>query len=221
MSVLALCSRQFEFVTVPTLIFYCMCICIHVYNISLYKSVSRYLLPTQDAQKAIPKGTLLAILITSITYLVMAWLSAIIVIRYAPGQPADFLGAIQIPINGSNDSDVFVNISFSEPSDPVCGDPAYNLTAAFPACDFSQCTGTNNTDCLLKVDCLYGDKSIESFYELCSAGFLALIGQERCDFGTLNNFQVQEVHYLIESMEKKFYFKNAGFPGKDRQLLHI
>ena len=132
----------------------------------------------------------------------MAWLSAIIVIRYAPGQPADFFGARQITMNGS---DVFVNISFSEPSDPACGDPAYNLTAAFPACNFSQCTCTDSNvcddifSCLPTVDCLYEDKSIESFYELCSTGFLALIGQERCDFGTLNNFQVHEVHIMVVS----------------------
>jgi hypothetical protein len=141
----------------------------------------------------------LAILITSITYMIMALLSAVIVVRYAPGQPENFLDSRLITMNNSNDSTVFVDISFSEPSDPACGDPAYNLTAAFPACNFSQCTCTNSTvcddiySCLPTVDCLYGDKSIDSFYELCSTGFLALIGRESCDFGTLNNFQVHDL----------------------------
>ena len=124
----------------------------------------------------------------------MAWLSAIIVVRYAPGQPEDFFGDRRITTNNSNDT--FVDISFSEPLDPACGEPAYNLTAAFPGCDFSQCSCTNSTicddiySCLPTVDCLYGDKSVETFYELCSVGFLTLIGREQCNFGTLNNFQV-------------------------------
>ena len=129
----------------------------------------------------------------------MAWLSAVIVIRYAPGQPADFFSARWVTMNDSNDTTAFVNISFSEPLNQACGEAAYNLTAAFPACDFSKCNCTNSTvcddiyPCLPTVDCLYGDKSIESFYELCSTGFLALIGQESCNFGTLNNFQVRTV----------------------------
>ena len=127
----------------------------------------------------------------------MAWLSAIIVIRYAPGQPADFFGGRQVIMSGSNDTTVFVNISFSEPLNQACGEAAYNLTAAFPACDFSRCNCTDSTvcddiyPCLPTVGCLYENKSIDTFYELCSTGFLALIGRERCDFGTLNNFQVQ------------------------------
>ena len=135
----------------------------------------------------------------------MAWLSAIIIIRYAPGQPTDFFGARQVTMNGSNDTTVFVDISFLEPLNQVCGE-VYNLTAAFPVCDFSKCNCTNSTvcddiyPCLPTVDCLYGDKSIESFYELCSTGFLALIGRERCDFGTLNNFQVRtiQVYDLVQ-----------------------
>ena len=155
----------------------------------------------QDAQKAIPKGTLLAILITSITYLIMAWLSAIIVIRYAPGQATDFFGARTVTMNNSNDTTMFVNISFSESSNLACGETAYNLTEVFPACDFSQCNCTNSTvcddiySCLPTVTCLYGDKSINTFYELCSTGFLGLIGRQSCEFGTLNNFQVHTKSY--------------------------
>ena len=41
--------------------------------------------PTQDAQKAIPKGTLWAILISTITYILMAWMAGSCVLRDAPG----------------------------------------------------------------------------------------------------------------------------------------
>ena len=39
----------------------------------------------QDAQKAIPKGTLLAIVISTITYIVMGWMAGAVTLRDAPG----------------------------------------------------------------------------------------------------------------------------------------
>ena len=122
----------------------------------------------------------------------MAWLSAIIVIRDAPGSPDDFLKGLLI--NDSNGTD-YVNISFVEPSVTSCV-TVYNLTEAFPSCDLSGCSCTDNSNCddifscLPTIDCLYGDRSAENLNEMCSAGFLNLIGRPRCEYGTLNNFQV-------------------------------
>ncbi|XP_076812360.1 solute carrier family 12 member 2-like [Clavelina lepadiformis] len=47
----------------------------------------------KDAQAAIPKGTLLAILITSITYAVVAVILGFVEVRFASGLVADFIGA--------------------------------------------------------------------------------------------------------------------------------
>ena len=126
----------------------------------------------------------------------MAWISAIIVSRYAPGQPADFFDGRLVTMNDSNDTTVFVNISVFEPTEVYCEESGYNFSAVFPSCDLSRCNCTDSTDCedpfscLPTVACLYGDKSLHTFAELCSSGFLGLIGREACDFGTLNNFQV-------------------------------
>ena len=147
----------------------------------------------QDPQKAIPKGTLLAIAITTVTYLVMAWLSAIIVVREAPGSPNDFF--MDLLMNDSNGTD-YVTIPFAENLMTPC-ETVYNLTEAFPSCDLSSCSCTNNTvcddifSCLPTVDCLYGSTSADSLNALCSVEFLQLIGKQSCEFGTLNNFQVQ------------------------------
>lgn len=129
----------------------------------------------------------------------MAWLSAIIVIRDAPGSPNDFLNIFQF--NGTD----CVNIPITEPSTMSC-ESVYNLTEQFPSCVsvLSNCVCTNNNSsedmlgCLPTVDCLYGDSSVENLNELCSSGFLSLIGQEEdgCQYGTLNNFQV---HVYVKS----------------------
>ena len=47
----------------------------------------------QDAQQAIPKGTLIAILITTITYIGMAWMAGSCVVRDAAG-PAAVVSAL-------------------------------------------------------------------------------------------------------------------------------
>ena len=149
----------------------------------------------QNPQTAIPKGTFLAIAITTVTYLIMAWISAIVVIREAPGSPNDFLN--NLLINDSNGTN-YANISVVEQSVTSC-EAVYNFTEAFPSCDLTgcNCTSTSSCDdvfsCLPTVDCLYGNSSVDNLNALCSAGFLNLIGQGSCQFGTLNNFQVEVI----------------------------
>ncbi|KAK2151035.1 hypothetical protein LSH36_378g01015 [Paralvinella palmiformis] len=57
----------------------------------------------QDAQKAIPKGTLLAILISTITYFAMAWMAGSCIIRDALGPVSNFL-------NGTNGTDAIAGV---------------------------------------------------------------------------------------------------------------
>lgn len=67
---------------------------------------------TQDPQKAIPKGTLLAIIVTNLTYLGMAVLAGTVVIRDAPGAFTDFLTSLD-PCNTSLAIDtIYENDSF-------------------------------------------------------------------------------------------------------------
>jgi len=46
----------------------------------------------RDAQRAIPKGTLVSILSTTVTYLVVAWMAGWCVVREAMGPVSDFVG---------------------------------------------------------------------------------------------------------------------------------
>ena len=156
---------------------------------------SFYSVCLQDPQKAIPKGTFLAIGITTVTYLIMAWLSAIVAIREAPGSPNVFLN--NLLINDSNGTN-YANISVIAQSVTSC-ETVYNFTEAFPMCDLSgcNCTSTDSCDdifsCIPTVDCLYGDSSADNLNALCSTGFLQLIGQQSCQYGTLSNFQVKVI----------------------------
>ena len=127
----------------------------------------------------------------------MAWLSAIIVIRDAPGSPEDFLGSLLSSSNVSDSMNTYVNISVVEPGDTMCR-TVYNITEEFPSCDISRCVCENGSfvdvySCLPTVDCLYGNGSTENLVSLCSSGFISLIGGDGCKFGTLNNFQVLAV----------------------------
>ena len=121
----------------------------------------------------------------------MAWLSAITVIRDAPGSPDVFFGDLLNESNGT----LYVEISFTESPVTSC-ETVYNLTEAFPLCSLSgcNCMDYNNCDdpysCLPTVDCLYGDRMAESFNVLCSTEFINLTGLANCKYGTLNNFQV-------------------------------
>ena len=128
----------------------------------------------------------------------MAWLSAITVIRDAPGTPVDFFGDYRL-VNDTNGT-IYVNISFSESPVTSC-ETVYNLTEAFPLCNLSDCNcmESNTCDehyrCLPTLDCLYRNRTAEDLNALCSAEFINLTGLTSCQYGTLNNFQVH-VHCM-------------------------
>ncbi len=148
--------------------------------------------PPQDPQKAIPRGTLLAILITNLTYLGMAVLVGTVVIRDAPGRFADFLGSLDNCTSSFADGTVYENDTFfriETPESVACGVPAFNISLSFP-----ECAPFGEGDSCYPQDCLYGDSSRENLETLCNASFLSLVPMFsenlRCQFGILNNFQV-------------------------------
>ena len=139
----------------------------------------------QNPQTAIPKGTFLAIFITSAVYLLMAWLAGVLVIRDAPGGPADFLGGNGLLPNMTNGTidpltPVFINTTMTG---SICDENVYNFSASFPSCrcDEGYC---------VTVECLYGNMTTAELARLCEPGFLALAGNISCDFALLNSFQV-------------------------------
>lgn len=133
----------------------------------------------QDPQKAIPKGTLLAIGITTVVYLGMAWIVGAIVIKDAPGRPQDFFGSID---NGT------VNLTLPTSMD-MCD--FYNFTANFPDCSISEPFG----EITVNVSCIYDDASPSALASICELA--PVIGTE-CDYGLLNHFQVKICHNNIE-----------------------
>lgn len=146
---------------------------------------------SQDPQKAIPKGTLIAIIITNLTYLGMAILVGTVVIRLAPGEPSEYFPA---PCNASNDSYL---ISTTGEGGGLCGAPNFNVTMNFPACaELGMMEeGDMGGTCYLS-SCLYENSSQGNLESLCNETFLRMVRNvssdavARCDFGLLRNFQV-------------------------------
>jgi len=144
---------------------------------------------SQNPQTAIPKGTLLAIFITTITYLGMAILGGVVVLRDAPGNPEAFLrsfGTCMSEEENSTNSSYLIDPGNSTQD---CG-IQYSVGESFPACsNFSASSCYPST-------CLYGESQPGNLYTLCNSSFLALIpalagnSNRRCSFGLLNNFQV-------------------------------
>lgn len=157
----------------------------------------------QDPQTAIPKGTLIAIVITNVTYLLMAILVGSVVVRDAPGNHMQFLGpslntcVLEPPHSSNNFSNSSATFYLIETSAPTrCGETPYNVTLNFPTC-------AESADSCYSQTCLYEDGERSNLQALCSQSFLSLIGfpsdQERCmtsepccPFGIQNNFQVWE-----------------------------
>ena len=137
---------------------------------------------SQNPQTAIPKGTFLAIAITTVVYLVMAWAVGFVVLRNAPGEAQDFFGDLLNTTNQClNGSTVALNFTMDE---TACGVEPYNFSAHFPACSLSC-----GCDYCTTVECIYRDSNRSDLALLCSQGF-ANLTQRMCAYGLLNNFQV-------------------------------
>ena len=137
---------------------------------------------SQNPQTAIPKGTFLAIAITTVVYLVMAWAVGFVVLRNAPGEAQDFFGDLLNTTNQClNGSTVALNFTMDE---TACGVEPSNFSANFPACNLSC-----GCDYCTTVECIYRDNNRSDLALLCSQGF-ANLTQRMCAYGLLNNFQV-------------------------------
>ncbi len=66
--------------------------------ILFFLNIVSLIIPSQDAQKAIPKGTLLAILITSIVYAGLCALIGAVVVREASGSVEDLLNGTAVEV---------------------------------------------------------------------------------------------------------------------------
>ena len=89
----------------------------------------------QDPQSAIPKGTFLAIGITSIVYVLMAVIVGSVVVRDAPG--SDFFSDV-INSNFSCTNDT-LDINLYDEYIDVCSDVVrYNFSEVFPDCMCSE-----------------------------------------------------------------------------------
>ena len=150
-----------------------------------YSPVLHFLCISQDPQKAIPKGTLLAIILTNLTYLGMAILVGVVVIRDAPGAPSDYFGSSSSCGNSS--------YLIADPRDMMCGVMPFNIAENFPNCTIEA---MENETCY-PSSCLYEDSSRRNLQTLCNSDFLRLVlnrtggTDPRCQFGLLNNFQVR------------------------------
>lgn len=186
----------------PHLLF---CVCIHHPSslppfLILLPHVPLFI-TSQNPQTAIPKGTFLAIAITTVVYLVMAWAVGFVVIRNAPGEAQDFFGDLVNTTNQClNGSTVALNFTVDE---TACGVEPYNFSANFPACNLScgceYCT---------TVECIYRDNNRSDLALLCSQGFASLT-QRMCAYGLLNNFQVLTYLLILRGVDMVVYYMNA------------
>lgn len=165
------------------------------------------LLGFQDPQKAIPKGTLLAIILTNLTYLGMAILAGSVVIRDAPGAPSDYFSSNSSCDNSISNSSYLI----ANPGEMMCGVTPFNITENFPSCTGMGMEVMGEDATCYPSSCLYEDSSRRNLLALCDSDFLRLVQNRtggldpRCQFGLLNNFQVR-VHqvqgYRIEALPK-------------------
>ena len=176
-----------------------MCAC--MYRI-MHTHCAHSVLPTpQDPQKAIPKGTFLAIGITTVVYVAMAIMVGSVMLRDAPG-PSLLSGLTKDNFTSicTNDSVLNANIFPEEVTDSCSAEAPYNFSREFPgcACSLANCTFEfpfceNGTGSLPTERCVYGGRPVdpEVLRKLCGQRFLGLFeGRQRCESGLHNNFQV-------------------------------
>ena len=137
----------------------------------------------QDPQTAIPRGTFVAIGISTVVYLAMAWLVGMLVIRDAPGE--DFFA----------DNFDLSNRTFSNQSASPCNADVYDVMdfiRDFPECFCNASITEYCTDAMIgfsnDTNCIYGDRSVSRLQTMCG-DFSNEVGFS-CDYGLLNYFQV-------------------------------
>lgn len=162
----------------------------------------------KDPQTAIPKGTFLAIGITSVVYLIVAWMNGMIVLRNAPGSPNDFathLSALSIRDNGTfacGAGNVTTNMTTNTDFLIYCTSPSssfvpsFNLSSARRYVD--RCEGT--VGLCRNLSCVYGSGSATELIRMCAANDMGNppLNNKTCQFGLLNYYQVCPRAHLIQ-----------------------
>ena len=161
----------------------------------------------QDPQKAIPKGTFLAIAITSTVYILMAIMVGSVVLRDAPG------GDLFSVANTTCANDTVTNLNLPEVQNAssmfcdVVNIEGYNFSKMFPqcACSFQNCEFDSDfcedgAGSLPTEGCIYGGRpaSPSMLEEVCREGFQGLFNSSpTCESGLHNNFQVSICRYNV------------------------
>ena len=157
---------------------------------------------TQNPQTAIPKGTFLAIGITTVVYVLMAIMVGSVVSRDAPGP--GFFSSVLSEVNsscsdGSNDTLHVLNL-VQQVFTPCSDERMYNFSENFPdcvcpaeMCEYDPPFCVNGSGVLPTEACVYGDRPLSpsTLERVCGGGFLGVLnGSISCDSGLHNNFQV-------------------------------
>jgi solute carrier family 12 sodium/potassium/chloride transporter 2 len=127
----------------------------------------------KDPQSAIPKGTLLAIVISSAVYLGVAWMLGFTVLILAPGSPDSYFSSFQ---NQFSCGDGNISVISSDSLLFYCSNSSFNLSSVANYTD--SCYGCN-------VTCDYGS-SPDNLRDICNAN-------GDCQYGLLRYFQVMEM----------------------------
>ena len=181
-----------------------MYIIVHVLYMYMYMYTTHIHPPSpQNPQTAIPKGTFLAIAITTFVYVLMAIMVGMIFLRDAPGE-FFFSGLETNATNCSNDTLISLNIF---PPVNSCSS-VYDFAANFPDCNctLQQCSEdlpfcVDGSGVLPTEECILGDKSPSVLEEICGSVFLGLVNRSSCDFGLLNHLQVSYMYPVYQGRD--------------------
>ena len=148
---------------------------------------------TQNPQTAIPKGTLLAILLTTIVYLIMAAVVGFIVVRDAPGEPSDFFNSSSF-CNGSSAGGLNATINSSALNLPDKYYDYFYQTVVNSSSSMGDYLGlevfTQGGDTCIPASVFYYGNSSDGgvrYKELCQSGI------SKCNFGLLNYYQAGHI----------------------------
>ena len=173
----------------------CTCTCTYYYTCTCVSSHSFCSL--QNPQTAIPKGTFLAIGITTVVYILMAIMVGSVVLRDAPGP--GFFSDVPSFLNSNCTNASVLELSLAEEVTDVCSaSVTYNFSRAFPgcACSLLECFEppycVNGSGSLPTQSCIYGERPLGQsvLEEVCESGFLGLSSGLSCESGLHIDTQV-------------------------------